>query len=343
MAEETISTSTIRQAPYLEDVQKRILEQAMARGETPVDIPAIQVAGQDPYATQAYEAAGRIAPGGIGDYLPYLTKGAGTTDLGLATLQDQYTGIPQQFADASTAASTSFAAPTTAQLEGYMDPYAQLVSQDALAEMNRQGQLAANQIRANQVGQGAFGGARGELELAELQRNLTEQQGRRYYEDMSRNFTQAQNAFANQQARQQNAAQLMGNIGAQQGQTASNLAQGIGQFGSAQTNLGQTAQGLLSNQTQLLSQFGTQNQQQAQRELDAARQTALQQAYEPFQRISYTSDIFKPNIGSASSTIGMNVAPSPSPFSQFLGAGIAGLGINKALNDPFGILPPAPS
>ena len=98
---------------------------------------------------------------------------------------------------------------------------------------------------------------------------------------------------------------------------------------------------MLSNQQQLLSQFGAQNQQQAQRELDAQRQTDLQQAYEPFQRISYTSDIFKPNIGSASSSIGMNVAPSPSPFSQFIGAGITGLGINKALGDPFGILPAA--
>jgi hypothetical protein len=222
-----------------------------------------------------------------------------------------------------------------------MDPYAQLVSQDALTEMNRQRDMAANQIRANQVGQGAFGGARGELELAELQRNATEQQGRRYYEDMSRNFTQAQNAFQNQQTRQQNAASLMGNIGAQQGQTGSQLAQGIGQFGTAQSNYGNTAQGLLSNQQQLLSQFGAQNQQQAQRELDAQRQTDLQQAYEPFQRISYTSDIFKPNIGSASSSIGMNVAPSPSPFSQFMGAGVAGLGINKALGDPFGILPAA--
>ena len=341
MAEETLTSSTIRQAPYLEDVQKRILEMAMARGETPVDIPDITVAGQDPYTTQAYTQAGQIGPGGIGDFLPYLNKGVGTTDLGLATLQNQYAGIPQQYADASTAASTSYGAPTTEQLQNYMDPYAQLVSQDALTEMNRQRDMAANQIRANQVGQGAFGGARGELELAELQRNATEQQGRRYYEDMSRNFTQAQNAFQNQQTRQQNAASLMGNIGAQQGQTGSQLAQGIGQFGSAQSAYGNTAQGLLSNQQQLLSQFGAQNQQQAQRQLDAQRQTDLQQAYEPFQRISYTSDIFKPNIGSASSSIGMNVAPSPSPFSQFMGAGVAGLGINKALGDPFGILPAA--
>jgi len=62
MAETTMTSSTIRQAPYLEDVQKRILEMAMARGESPVDIPDITVAGQDPYTTQAYTNAAQIAP-----------------------------------------------------------------------------------------------------------------------------------------------------------------------------------------------------------------------------------------------------------------------------------------
>ena len=39
MAEETRSTQTVRQAPYLEDFQKKILEASFARGETPVSIP----------------------------------------------------------------------------------------------------------------------------------------------------------------------------------------------------------------------------------------------------------------------------------------------------------------
>jgi len=47
------------------------------------------------------------------------------------------------------------------------------------------------------------------------------------------------------------------------------------------------------------------------------------------------SDIFKPSIGSASSTLGFNVAPSPSPVSQALGFGIAGLGLQQKLGNPF--------
>ena len=50
------------------------------------------------------------------------------------------------------------------------------------------------------------------------------------------------------------------------------------------------------------------------------------------------SDIIKPSIGSSQSTLGMTVAPNASPLSQAVGAGIAGLGLNKALSNPFGNL-----
>ena len=69
--------------------------------------------------------------------------------------------------------------------------------------------------------------------------------------------------------------------------------------------------------------------------LDAQRATALQRSYEPFQRIGFTSDIFKPNIGSAATTLGTQVAPSPSPLSQAIGAGTAVLGGIKAFGNPF--------
>ena len=64
----------------------------------------------------------------------------------------------------------------------------------------------------------------------------------------------------------------------------------------------------------------------------------LRQSYEPFQRISFMSDIFKPQIGSAASTLGTSVAPAPSPLSQAIGLGIAGLSANRALENPLGKL-----
>jgi hypothetical protein len=111
--------------------------------------------------------------------------------------------------------------------------------------------------------------------------------------------------------------------------------QGIGAFGEAQQQLAGAGQALTQSQTQLLAGLGNLRQQQAQTELDAARQSQLQQIYEPYQRIGFTSDIFKPNIGSAATTLGSTVAPSPSPLSQAIGAGTAVLGGIKAFGNPF--------
>ena len=330
MPETTYTSSTIRQAPYLEDIQRKILEQSMVRGETPVTVPEMQVAGMDPLTQQA------ITTGeGIGQYQPFFTQGAETIGTGLTSLQERGAGVPGLLTEAADVARTSAQVPTTEALQPYWDPYQERVTQDALGEMQRQAGFAANQIRARQVGQGGFGGARGEIELGELQRNLLDLQSRRIFEDMSKNFGQAQNAFAAQQERQQNVSQLLGRIGETTGMEAERYSKGLGSFGSAQASLAGMGQGLVGNEATMLSQLGGMRQRQSQIELDAARQSELQQAYEPFQRIAWTSDIFKPSIGSAMSTLGREVSPSPSPLSQALGSGIIAYGINKGLGNPF--------
>ena len=339
MADTTTTSSIIRQAPFLEDFQKRILEQAFARGEAPVDIPDIQVAGLDPLTQQGISAGQ-----GIGQFQPFLTTGAETIGQGLGTLQDRAAGVPGLFSEAAEQArgTTGAFTPTTETLQPFIDPFQQIVTQQALEELSRQGGIAANQIRAQQAAAGGLGGERGALQLSELQRNLSDIQSRRIFEDLSRNFNQAQNAsqtaFENQQKRQQGVAQLLAGVGQTQSQEATRLGAGIGQFGALQANLAGQGQNLLGQQAQLQTQLGSLAQTQAQRELDAARQSQLQQSFEPFQRIGFTSDIFKPSIGSATSTLGTSVAPSPSPLSQAVGAGIAGLGVNKALDNPFGSL-----
>ena len=338
MAEEQRSTQTLRQAPYLEEFQKRILEASFARGETPVSIPDIQVAGLDPLTQQA-STIGQ----GIGQYMPYLQTGADTIGAGLSTLQDRAAGVPGLFAQAQQQALGTTGAYDPASATAFMDPYQQNVTQNALAEMQRQAAMQQNQLSAQAVGAGAFGGSRQGIAQAELGRNLADMQSRRIFEDASRNFSQAQNAaqttFQNQQNRQQGVAQLLGGLGSTTSQEAVRLGSGIASLGGAQAQLAGTGQGLIGQQAQMFSQLGATNQTQAQRELDAARQAELQQSYEPFQRVSFMSDIFKPNIGSAQSTLGVQVAPSPSPISQAIGAGVAGFGIQKGLGgSPFGNL-----
>lgn len=333
----TKTEQIVRQAPYLEDFQKRILEAGFARGETPVEIPDIQVAALDPLTQQA------ITTGqGIGQFMPFLQTGADTLGTGLATLQERAAMSPELFTQAQqqTLGTAQAYDPTSAA--AFMDPYQQAVTQDALAEMRRQADMQRNQLAAQAVGAGAFGGSRQGVAEAELDRNLADIQSRRIFEDLSRNFNQAQNAaqtaFENQQRRQQGVAQLLGGLGSTTSQEAARLGAGIAGIGTTQANIAGTGQSLIGQQSQLFSQLGAAQQTQAQRELDAARQSELQQSYEPFQRVSFMSDIFKPQIGSAQSTLGVQVAPSPSPISQAIGAGIAGFGVNKALGNPFGEL-----
>ena len=333
----TVTEQIVRQAPFLEDFQRKILEASFARGETPVDIPDIGVAGLDPLTQQA------IATGqGIGQFQPFLTTGADTIGQGLATLQQQAAGVPGLFEQAQQQAAGTTGAfdPTTSA--AFMDPFQQAVTRDALAEMQRQADIQTNQLSAQAVGAGAFGGSRQGIAQAELGRNLADIQSRRIFEDASRNFNQAQNAaqtaFENQQRRQQGVAQLLGGLASSQSQEAVRLGGGIAGLGSQQANIAGLGQNLLGQQAQIQSQLGSLAQTQSQRELDAARQSELQQSFEPFQRISFMSDIFKPQIGSAGSTLGMNVAPSPSPLSQAIGLGIGAFGINQKLGNPLGNL-----
>jgi hypothetical protein len=178
--------------------------------------------------------------------------------------------------------------------------------------------------------------------LAELDRNLMDMQSRRVFEDYARNFNQATNAaqtaFENQQKRQQGIGQLLAGIGQARSQEAVRGASAMGQLGVGQANIGTTGQNMLQNQIQAQTQLGGLAQTQEQAVLDAARANALAQQYEPFQRVSFMSDVFKPSIGSGQSKMISEAAPDASPLSQAIGVGIAGLGVNQGLKNPFGEL-----
>jgi hypothetical protein len=140
--------------------------------------------------------------------------------------------------------------------------------------------------------------------------------------------------------------QLAAGYGAQ-GQQRGALAQGFGQLaagrqqllgsgaqlagasqnlGGAYSGLAGLAQQLPAQDIALLSQVGSQQQQQAQRTLDLSRQNILQQTYEPYQRVGYMSDILKGQ-PSVQSTLTQSTDPRGNPLSQALGAGISLAGI----------------
>lgn len=242
----------------------------------------------------------------------------------------------------------------------YMNPYQEAVTRKAVDEMARAANIQQQQASFQAVRSGAFGGSREGVQRAETARNLADVQSKRILEDYFANYSQAQqaamNAFANQQSRAQSAGnialgagqlglsglqqagglqqsaaagitslgQLGMNAATQAGQLQQAGAAGIGTLGQQTAALGQMQSGLQQGDVSFLYNIGAQQQQQRQKELDAIRQTQLQQAYEPFQRISFLSDIYK-GAPSSQQTISQATAPSPSLVSQVAGLGTAGL------------------
>mgnify|MGYP003134740539 FL=1 len=177
----------------------------------------------------------------------------------------------------------------TPNINQFLNPYQSYV----IDEINRQAQQAQNQLSARAVGVGAFGGGREGVQAAEIERARLGQVGLA----QQRGFGTALDAAQRQQ-------QLLGNIGSQ-----------MAQIGGQQQ---QMAQGDIQ---QLIAAGGLQRQ-LAQQTLDAARTSQLQQAYEPFQRADFLSNIYAAGPKSQASVVAAT-APQTSPLAQSLGAGIA--------------------
>jgi len=133
------------------------------------------------------------------------------------------------------------------------------------------------------------------------------------------------NAFQNQMARGQNAGQIFGSLG-----------QGIGALGTAeagigtrQAAMGEAVQGAEQRDVNSLFNIGALEQGQQQSEYDVQRAGQIEEMYEPFQRASYMSDIFR-GVPSTSSSLTTSSAPAPSPVSQMLGNAMGMSGYNQA-------------
>ena len=296
---------TTRVPEYISDRQQQLLNtlfgtpQAQGVLQLPQTIPQQQVAGFSP--TQ--EAAMNLAFQGIGAFQPFLQASQAAQTAGLGSAAAGAEALRQMNFDPSRA-------------QQFMDPYQQAVTQEAIKEIDRQAAMAENQLAGQAVKAGAFGGSRFGIQQSELARNAQDLRSRRIFEDLSRNFqqAQAQAAAANQQRAQQAAG--FANIG--------KLTSGIG---STMAGLGAQQQQLAAQDVSQLLGIGGLQQQQAQTQLGAQYQNQLNQMMEPFRRISFGSQTLQqvtPGAGTAQQT----VAPMPTtnPFAQAAGIITGGLG-----------------
>ena len=264
-------------------------------------VPQQQVQG----FTAPQQAAFNLAQQGIGAFQPYLTSALGQQFGAAGTLGQGVQALGGMDFDPSRA-------------QAFMDPYQQSVTQEALKEVDRQAAMAQNQLAGKAVGAGAFGGSRFGLQQSELARNAQDLKSRRIFEDMSRNYQQAQAA-----------AQAANTQRLQQGQ-------GFGQLGQMTSGIGGTMAGL-GAQTQQLGQqdvnqlmgIGGLQQQLGQRMFDTRTANLAAMENAPFQRLSAGAGIMGQLLPGGAGTQVVAPFAQTNPYAQAAGlmaTGAGGLG-----------------
>tara|TARA_R100000654_G_scaffold17691_1_gene36919 strand:- start:1971 stop:2816 length:846 start_codon:yes stop_codon:yes gene_type:complete len=255
----TSQTQFVREAPGIEERKIELMDIARQVAQDPIKLPDVQVAPLSALEQQGIRAAGTTG------------VGAGTVGQGIAQIQQA-------------------AAPIGAsQISQYLNPYQSYVT----GEIARQGQMMQNQLAAQAVGAGAFGGGREGVQQAELQNRTLEAMGR------------AQQAGFNTAL---GAAQRQQQVGLSAGQQLGQM--GLGQQQMAQADI-----------NQLFNAGGVQRQ-LAQQALDAQRQSTLQQQYEPYQRAEFLANLYAAG-PKTQSGVTMGTTPGTNPLAQSVGTGIA--------------------
>ena len=274
------TTTITKPAPFIEAAGTTLTEKLMPVLGQPVDTSAFAptVAAQDPLQLQAYQQAA-----GLGAYEPFLTQ-AGAEATGAA----QYVG-PQAYQE-------------------FMSPYQQEVIDTSLAALQRERDIARQQIGTQAAQLGAFGGGRQAVQEAEF--DVGTAMGKAQLESQLRAqaFQQAQQAA--QQAFQQQQA-----------------------LSTQQQGLAQLAPQLAQQEITGLQQLGQQQQLQSQAVLDAAAQAAREQAFEEQQRLGFVGQQLTGLIGGypAQQTFQTTMQQPPSPLQSILGLGTGVAGILGAL------------
>ena len=319
---ETVRTEQLTILPeYQETFLKDLLKSTQTRVNTPTFIPEQQIAALSP----AQQRAIQLGFQGVGAYAPMMQAGERTLGAGAGAIEQ---GIGTAMSGAMPL-SMSMGAYDPQSYQSYMDPYMESVIRQTESDIQRQGDIERNRLGAQGVSAGAFGGSRQAVAEQELQRNVSDQMARTGAQMRSQGYQQAQQqaqqAFANQMARMQSGAQLFGQLGQGIGTLGGELAK----TGLSQAALGESSQAAQQRDINALMSLGGMEQAQAQAGLDAFRATALERQYEPYQRLSFMSDIFR-GVPSTQSTLTSQTAPSPSTTQQLAGVGMGLAGLSQA-------------
>tara|TARA_B100000963_G_C22591007_1_gene655490 strand:+ start:77 stop:919 length:843 start_codon:yes stop_codon:yes gene_type:complete len=268
-------------APFIEAAGIALTDKLTPLLGQPVDTAAFAptVAAQDPLQLQAVQQAS-----GLGSFEPFLTQ-AGAD----AAAAQQFTG-PQAFQE-------------------FMSPYQQEVIDTSLAALQRERDIARQQLGTQAVQLGAFGGGRQGLQEGAFDAETALGKAQLEAQLRQQGFQQAQQAaqqaFANQQA-----------------------------LSTQQQALASLAPQLAQQQITGLQQLGTGQQAQSQAVLDAAASAAREAAFEEQQRLGFVGQQLTGIIGGYPAQQQFQTSPAvapPSPLQNILGIGTGIAGILGAL------------
>jgi hypothetical protein len=321
------STQISREAPFMEDYRRRLLDgvyggtEVYKEGDTLppgakigdkkdpgiLDTPTKQfqrgIASFAPTESAAFSQAATqmgIDPitgqqTGVASFEPFIQQAQATMGLGIPSLQQAQTQYD----------------PATGNSQAFFNKYQADVTQQALKQLDEQAAKASANLAGQATMGGTFGGSRYGVQQAELAKNLQDIKSKRIFEDLSRNFMQAQQAdIATSEAaraRQLQAAPVYGQLG-----------QGIGNLGGQQFGLGQQGIGTLLS-------AGQTERTRAQAVDDEAFRFNTAQSLEPRQRIQFGSDILAATPSVQQSTTQQPI-PYTNPLAAAVGGGLAGLG-----------------
>jgi len=227
----------------------------------------------------------------------------------------------------------------------YMSPFSDAVTDRAIAEARRQGDVQANKFAMGSIGRGTFGGGREALMTGQADANtnaliadLRAKGDQAGFENAQMQFERDRAAGINVGTQNLQAEQQRRQMEQQGGQFTAGLQKDLGLTGLGTTlQSAQATEGLgraeqVANLERLKAQSASANEQQA---LDQEIANIKYQQFreqEDYQRklLEYQSNILR---GNASALGGTEVqyAPAPSLASQLTGTGVAGLGLYKAM------------
>ena len=347
MATETVIN---RPAPFVEDIGKKLSEQALGLQNVPVVTTGIggitrqtgetdegfkarqdaarafttrqqnlagiapQVAGQGALQQEAQ----RRAVSGLGSFEPFVQRAQAQAELasGLGTL-----------ALGQTAGVGTGAQAFQQHVQDFMSPFQSQVIDATLAEFDRNRAIQEQRIRDQQTALGALGSGRAGVQLAEFGTGAARERALLQAGLLQQGFNQA--AAQRQQ-------DIQNRFGLAQ------ATQGLGQFRSGlagqQAQLGAGVQGLQGTDISRLGQLGALNQAQRQAELDATREATRMAAFQPQEELNRFADITTGIMGGmrGSGTTTQNI-PNPTPLQTALGVGTTLAGIYGAIKNPSGI------